>query len=106
LYLCLPPVWGIEGGDLFDPLYSWDSIWIPRGTKPSLKHSKKKGGLHSKEFLQEIFQQRARSSGAPSRSAGATTVEVSPKGRDEPAVRNMPAVRSRTSLLRARRWQF
>jgi hypothetical protein len=24
LYLCLPPVWGAGGGDLLEPLYSWD----------------------------------------------------------------------------------
>jgi hypothetical protein len=24
LYLCLPPVWGAAGGDLLDPLFSWD----------------------------------------------------------------------------------
>jgi hypothetical protein len=53
--------------------------------------------------LRQILQQRAGSSDAPLRGPGATTepaVEISAKGRDKPAVRNLPEVKPKISLGR------
>jgi hypothetical protein len=33
LYSCFPLIWGAAGGDLLDPLYSWDRKWTPRKRK-------------------------------------------------------------------------
>jgi hypothetical protein len=51
--------------------------------------------------LQEILQQGSGSSSAPSRGAGGTdepAVEISAKGREEPVVKNLPKITSRTLL--------
>jgi hypothetical protein len=48
-YLCLPLIWGAAGGDLLDPLYSWDRIWIRRKRKQVFK-TLKIDGLASKEI--------------------------------------------------------
>jgi hypothetical protein len=63
--------------------------------KIGLKYSKRKRDSLPKGSVQEILQKGAESSGASSKP----TVEVSVKGRDEPVMRHMPAVTSRTPLL-------
>jgi hypothetical protein len=69
--------------------------------KTGLQDSKRKRDSFLRRFLQDILQQGARSSGATSRGAGTiseATVEVSAKGRDEPVMRNLPEVTTRTPL--------
>jgi hypothetical protein len=61
--------------------------------KQSPRAFKKKRGSPSRGSLHEILQQATGSSGEPSRGAGATSepaVEVSAKGRVEPAVSTLP----------------
>jgi hypothetical protein len=78
-------LYGAVGGDILDPLYTWDRKWVPR--KRKLLYKTLKGILY-----QEILQRGTERSVASSRSADATsvpTVEISAKVRDEPIVRNL-----------------
>jgi hypothetical protein len=61
--------------------------------KTGPKELKQKRDSPPRRNLREILQQGAGSSGPPSRRPVATSepaVEISPKDRDEPAVRNLP----------------
>jgi hypothetical protein len=71
-------------------------------TKTGPKDQKQKGDSPPRRFLREIIQQGAGNSGAPSRRPVATSklaVEISAKDRDEPAIRNLPQVKTKTTLL-------
>jgi hypothetical protein len=71
--------------------------------KTGLQDSKTKMDSLPRRSLQEILQQKARSSGTPSKEIGATSkpaVDVSAKGRDEPVMRNLPEVISKDPSLR------
>jgi hypothetical protein len=90
---------GSAGGDLLDPFYLWDHIRIPK--KREVFKTKRKDSL-PRRSLRKILRWEAGSSGAPSRGTDITSepnAEVSTKGRDEPVVRNLPEVTSRTSFL-------
>jgi hypothetical protein len=81
------------------PYSSWDHYG---DQKKGHQHLKKKRDSPSRRSLREILQQGAGSSGAPLRGPVATsepTVEISAKGKNEPAVRNLPEVKPRTLLL-------
>jgi hypothetical protein len=70
--------------------------------KTGPKDLKQKRDSPPRRSLREIFQQGAGSSGAPSRRPVATSepaVKTSAKDRDEPAVRNLPEVKTKTTLL-------
>jgi hypothetical protein len=70
-------------------------------TKTGSKDLKQKMDSPPRRTLREILQQGAGSSGAPSRRPVATSepaAEISVKDRDEPAVLNLPQVKTKTTL--------
>jgi hypothetical protein len=71
-------------------------------TKTGHKNLKQKRDSPQRRSLREILQQGAGSSDVPSRRPPATSepaVEISVKYRDEPAVRNLSEVKTKTTLL-------
>jgi hypothetical protein len=101
LYLCIPPVWGVAGGDLSNPHYLWEHYGDQKEKKTGPQELKEKRGSPSSRSLQDILQQEAGSSGSPLRSPAATNepaIEITAKARDEPVVRNLPEVKPKISL--------
>jgi hypothetical protein len=71
-------------------------------TKTGRKDLKQKRDSPPRRSLREILQQGAGSFGAPSRRPVATSepaVEISAKDRDEPAVLNLPQVKTKNHSL-------
>jgi hypothetical protein len=103
LYLCLHQVWGAAGGDFLNPHYSWDHYGDQiKQNNQSKGPTKKKRESSTRRSLKEILQQGPGSSCAPFRGPVTTiepAAEISAKGRNEPAVRNLPEVKPGTSLL-------
>jgi hypothetical protein len=70
--------------------------------KTGPKDPTQKRDFPPRRSLREIIQQGAGSSGSPSRRPVATSepaVEISAKDRDEPAVKNLPQAKTKTTLL-------
>jgi hypothetical protein len=84
LYAFLPPIWGAADGDHLIPHYSWDHS----GNKEEILQQRGGGGAESSS---------AASSGPVATSKPA--VEISPKVRDEPMVRNLLKVKPKTPFL-------
>jgi hypothetical protein len=94
--------WGAASGYLLNPHGCWDQHGNRNKTKTGPKDLKQKRNTPPRISLREILQQGAESSGGPLRGPAATSepaVEISAKDSDEPVVRNLSEVKSKTILL-------